>query len=147
MKQFRVFVYTNGTPRTSFPTGMRSYLSLPLRGKVADAGALARYDRFIGHRGRRMRCGPAKNFRLLHLVTILQNTSSTISSKWSPFPLRGRLKYRVFIPAFYKAIPRFCFRRERVGFPETNEREFWGFQAIPRPTGKAQIPRFHSCVL
>ena len=31
-----------------------------------------------------MRCGPALFFRFLYLVTILQNTSSTISSKWSP---------------------------------------------------------------
>ena len=31
-------------------------------------------------------------------------------------------------------------RREGAGFPETNECEFWGFQASPRPTETPRAP-------
>ena len=130
LMQFRDFVYTNGTPRTSFPTGMRLFLSLPQWGKVADAGALARYDRFIGHRGRRMRCKTI-NYRLHYLDTLpLEHLIHHFFEMVPPFPMRGRLKYRDFVSAFYKAIPQFCLF-------ERNAEDVV-------PYGYAVIPAFHN---
>ena len=79
--------------------------------KQSSAGALARYDRFIGHRGRRMRCKTI-NYRLHYLDTLpLEHLIHHL--RWSPFPSRGRLKYRDFVPASYETILRFSLYKRR----------------------------------